>query len=76
MSERKVKGVIRSLVNIGSLNLECMGVHETLLVLVLLYAQETMIWRKRSRICAMQIDNFRGLLDIRRMKKKKSRMRR
>ena len=29
------------------------GMHETLLALVLLYAQETMIWRKRSRIRVM-----------------------
>ena len=45
--------------------------HETLLVLVLKYGSETMVWKKRerSRIRAIQMDNFRGLLGIRRMDK-------
>ena len=45
--------------------------HELLLVLVLTYGNETMIWRKeeRSRIRAVQMDNLRGLLGIRRMDK-------
>ena len=43
--------------------------HESLLVPVLTCGSETMIWRKkeRSRIRAIQIDNLRGLLSIRRM---------
>ena len=38
-------------------------------MLVLTYVNDTMIWRKkeRSRIRAVQMDNLRGLLGIRRM---------
>ena len=38
---------------------------------VLTYGSETMIWREkeRSRIKAVQMDNLRGLLGIRRMDK-------
>ena len=45
--------------------------HESLLVPVLTYGSETMIWRekKRSKIMAVQLDNFRGLQAIRRMDK-------
>ena len=45
--------------------------HESLLVPVLTYFSEIMTWRKkdRPRIRAVQIDNLRGLLDIRRMNK-------
>ena len=41
----------------------------SLLVLVLTYGSETMIWREneRSKIRAIQMDNLRGLLGIRRM---------
>ena len=68
-SERKVAGAIRSLVNPKSLQLEFVRVlHEGLLVPVLLYGSETMIWREkeRSRIRDVQMDNLRGLLDVRR----------
>ena len=43
--------------------------HETLLVPVLAYGSETMLWKEkeRSRIRAVQMDNLRGLLGIRRM---------
>ena len=42
-SERRVAGVIRSLVNARYLQLECARVlHETLLVPVLMYGSETM----------------------------------
>ena len=36
---------------------------------VLLYGSETMVWREkeRSRIRAVQIDNLRGMLGVRRM---------
>ena len=69
---RKVAFAIRSLVNARSLQLECVIVlHESLLVSVLTYGGETMIWRgkERSRIRTVQMDNFRGLLGISRMDK-------
>ena len=42
-----------------------------LLVIILLYGSETMVWRdkERSRIRAVQMGNLRGLLGIRRMDK-------
>ena len=52
--------------------LECDRVlRELLLVPGLTYGCETMIWRdkERSRIRAVQMDNLRGLLGIRRMDK-------
>ena len=55
------------LINARSLRLECARVlHESLLVPVLTYGRETMIWREkeRSRVWAVQMDNFRGLLGI------------
>ena len=60
-SGRRVAGGIRSLVNASDLQIECSRVLlETLLVLVLVCENETMIWRKkeRSRIRAVQIDNL------------------
>ena len=54
------------------LHLECaMILHESLLVPVFTYGSETMIWREkeRSRIRAVEMDNIRGLLGIRRMNK-------
>ena len=71
-SGRRVAGAFRSLVNARSLQLECARVlHESLLVPVLTYGSETMIWREkeRSRIKAVQMDNLRGLLGIRRIDK-------
>ena len=50
------------------LHLECGRVlHEILLVHVLMYGSETMLWkeRKKSRIRAVQLDNLRGFLGIR-----------
>ena len=43
--------------------------HETLLVPVLTYGNETMLWKEkeRSRIRAVQMDNLRGLFGVRRM---------
>ena len=67
---RKVAGAIRFLVSARSLQLECPRVPlKTFLMPVLLYGSETMVWRdnERSRIRAVQIDNLRGLLGIRRM---------
>ena len=48
-----------------------MVLHESLLVSVLTYGSETMIWREkeRSKIRAVQMDNLRGLLGVRRMEK-------
>ena len=45
--------------------------HESLLVPVLIYGSETMLWKEkeRSRIRAAQMDSLRGLLGIRRMDK-------
>ena len=59
---------IRSLVNSRNLHLEFARVlHETLLISVLMYCNETMLWKEneKSRIRAVQMDNLKGLLDIR-----------
>ena len=66
---RMIVGAFRSLVNARDLQPECARVlHETLVVPVLIYGSETMLWEEeRSRIRAVQIDNLKGLLDIRRM---------
>ena len=47
------------------------SLRESLLVPALMYDDETMIWKEkeRSRIRAVQMDNLRGLLGIRRMDK-------
>ena len=69
-SGRRVAGVIRSLVNTRALQLECARVfHETLFVPVLMYGNETMFWKEkeRSRIRAVQMDNLRSLVVIRKM---------
>ena len=69
---RRVASAIRSLVNTRSLQLECDRVlHVSLLVPVLTYSSESIIWKEneRSRIKVVQMDNFRGLLGIRRMDK-------
>ena len=69
-SGRRVAGAIRSLVNARGLQFECTSIlYATMLVAVLIYGSKTMIWRekKRSRIRAVQMDNLRGLLGIRRM---------
>ena len=70
--ERMVAGAVRSMVNAMNLKLEGARVlHESLLVLVLIYSSETMIRREkeRSSIRAVQMDNLRGLLGIGRMDK-------
>ena len=66
----RVAGAIRFLVNFMDLQLECVRVlHEILLVAVHMYGSETMLWKEkdRSRVRAIQMDNLRWLLDIRRM---------
>ena len=58
------------MVNVRVLRLECARVlQEALLVSVLMYSSETMIWeeKERSGIRAVQLDNPRVLLGIRRM---------
>ena len=67
---RRVAGAIRSLDNVRGMKLECtLVLHETLLVPVRMYGSESMLWKEkeRSRIRAVQMDNLRGLLGIRRM---------
>ena len=69
-SRKKVAGAISSLVNSNGLQLECDRVlHETLLMPVLIYGSETLIWKEKesSRIKAVQIDNLRSLPGIKRM---------
>ena len=47
---RRVAGAIRSLVNARDLQLECASVlHETLLVPVLLYGNETVLWKEKEK---------------------------
>ena len=69
-SGRRFASAIRSLTNARDLQLECAGaLHETLLVPVLMNGSEIILWKEkeRSRNRAVHMDNFRGLLDIRRM---------
>ena len=69
-SGRKVAGAIRSMVNVRSQQLKFARVMpETLLLPVLLYSSETMVWREKemSRISTVQMDSLRYLLSIRRM---------
>ena len=71
-SGRRDAGAIRSLVNTRNLKLDCArGLHESLMMPVLTYGSETMIWREKDmfRIWAVEMDNFRGLLGIRRIDK-------
>jgi hypothetical protein len=71
-SGRKVAGAIRSLVNVKGLSLACSRVlHESMLVPVLMYGSETMVWnpKYRSKVQAVQMDNLRGVLGIRRTDK-------
>ena len=50
MSGRRAAGPIRSLVDARRLHLECnRALHESLLVLVLTYRSEKMIWREKER---------------------------
>ena len=65
---RRIAGAIRSLINARGLKLECArGLHELVLMLVLMYGSETMMWREKERswIRAVQMVNLRGLLGIR-----------
>ena len=56
-SRRRDAGAIRYLVNTRDLQLECARIfHETLLVPVLMYGSDTMLWKEkeRSRVRAVQ----------------------
>ena len=72
VSGRMVAGAIRSLGNARCLQLGWARVlDELLLVPVLTYGSETIIWREKEspRIRALQMDNLRGLLGFGRMDK-------
>ena len=63
MSGRRVASDIRYLVNVRGLQFQCARVlHESELVLILIYGDETMIWKEkeRSRIRAVQMGNLRS----------------
>ena len=64
---KKVTGVIWSLVNAMSLHLECVMP----CMIHCWYPFLRMIWseKERSRIMALQMNNLRGLLGVRRMDK-------
>src|SRR5678816_1241927 len=69
---RKNAGAIKSLVNVKGLSLECNRVlHEGMLLPVLLYSSETMVWNKkyRSKVQCVQMENLRDLLGVRRIDK-------
>ena len=49
VSWRRVEGAIRSLVNARDLQFQCARIlHETLLVPVLMYGSETMLWKEKE----------------------------
>ena len=56
---------------LGICSLSVLVFHETLLVPVLTYGGETMLWKEkeRSKIWTVHVDNLRGFLGIRRMDK-------
>ena len=65
MSGRKVANAIRSLKNAKCLQLDYARVlHKELLMPVLLYYSETMVWSRKegSRIRPMQMDNLKGFI--------------
>ena len=66
-----IAGVLRSLISAKGLQLECARVvHKSLLVPVLMYGSEALVWKKEnSRIRVVQMDNLKGLLGIRKMDK-------
>ena len=52
---------------LGICSLSVLVLHESLLVSVLIHDSEKMLWKDKSRIRAVQMDNLRRLLGIRRM---------
>ena len=72
MSGRRVAGAIKSLVNEKCLSLKCTRIlHESMLLPVLLDGSETMVWNKkyRSKVQAVQMDNLRSVLGLKRTDK-------
>ena len=72
VSGRKVSGAIKALVNEKGLSLDCARIlHESMLSPVLLYGSESMVWDKsyRSKVQAVQMDNLRSVLGVRRIDK-------
>ena len=71
-SGKRVASAIRFLVNARNLQLQCARfLHESFLVPIRMYSSETRIWsgKEGSRIISVKIENYRGLLGIRRMNK-------
>ena len=52
---------------LGICNLSVLVFHETLLVPVLMYGSETMLWEEKERSRVRTVQNLRGLLGIRKM---------
>src|SRR5678815_2551252 len=72
MCIRDRAGAIKSLVNVKGLSLECARVlHEGMLLPVLFYGSETMVWNKkyRSKVQCVQMDNLRSMLGVKRINK-------
>ena len=72
---RKTAGMIRSLVNKRCLSQNCAKIlHEKMLVPTLLYGSECMVWKPKERwkIQAVQMDNLRGMLGVKRVDKMKN----
>ena len=70
VKRRRVADTIRSLVNARDFQLEYARVlRQTLLVPVLMYGSETELWKEKenSRVRAVQMDNLKSLIGIRRM---------
>ena len=69
-SGRRVASGARSLVNDRSLHLENAQVlHESLLLPVLMYGSDTMIWKEEDQSRAVHMYNHRVLMGIRRKDK-------
>jgi hypothetical protein len=69
---RRVAGAIKTLANTKNLSLECIRrLHECMLVPVLMYGSEVTVWSQKniSRIQAVQMDNLRGILGVRKIDK-------
>ena len=65
----RVAGAIKSLDNARDLQLECASLASNIACPCSYVWSETMLWKEeeRSRVRAVQMDNLRGLLGIRRM---------
>ena len=76
MNGRKIAGGIRALVNEKCLSMKCAKIlHEKVLVTTLMYESECMTWKnkERWRIQAVQMDNLRGMIGVKRKDKMKMR---